>query len=148
MALPSLLGNRTERNLILPSAPFYFYLSGHAPRQRVSFAVRRTSFHRCKHTYALVDCNPFIFEYSVNLRHRKSIRYCDMDSLTGVGGQTPPYPDENRGPLLLRVTWSLISISAIVVIGRICTKLSKTRRLYADDICMFFALVSYFPVEI
>lgn len=65
----------------------------------------------------------------------------DMAAMMGMGSWPPPYPDENRGPLLLRINWALISISSMVVLARIWTKFAKARRLYADDICMLVALV-------
>lgn len=64
-----------------------------------------------------------------------------MAGLEGMASWPPPYPDNSRGPLLLRTIWTLIGISSVVLIARIWTKLVKARRLYADDICMVFALV-------
>jgi hypothetical protein len=53
----------------------------------------------------------------------------------------PSYPDENRGPTLLRTIWILISLSTVVVLARLYTKLIKTRRLYVDDGFLVSALV-------
>ena len=66
-----------------------------------------------------------------------------MAGREGIANQPLPYPDESRGPLLLRTIWVLIGISSVVLIARIWTKLAKARRLYADDICMILALVRY-----
>jgi len=56
-------------------------------------------------------------------------------------GYTLPYPDSTQGPLLLRTVWVLLSISSVVVLGRIYSKVRKTRRLYWDDVLMLGALV-------
>ena len=50
-------------------------------------------------------------------------------------------PHENQGPLLVRTCWALITISIIVVGGRLYAKMYKTRRLYWDDGLMILALV-------
>lgn len=53
-----------------------------------------------------------------------------------------PYPNQNKGPRLLVAIWVLGSISVLVVLLRIYTKLRKTYRLYWDDVLMVIALVS------
>ncbi|KAI7703155.1 hypothetical protein KC353_g14277, partial [Hortaea werneckii] len=50
-------------------------------------------------------------------------------------------PHENQGPLLVRTCWALITISIIVVGGRLYAKIYKTRRLYWDDGLMILALI-------
>lgn len=59
-----------------------------------------------------------------------------------AAGFTPPYPDDDKGPMVLRTVWVLISISTLVVLARIYTKVRKTHRLYWDDFLMMLALVS------
>ncbi|CAJ2508491.1 Uu.00g135170.m01.CDS01 [Anthostomella pinea] len=61
-------------------------------------------------------------------------------SAKGNPQATPPYPDHDQGPLLVRVVWVLIGISAATVLGRLWTKLQKTHRLYWDDFLMLVAL--------
>lgn len=53
-----------------------------------------------------------------------------------------PDPTDNKGPLLRRTVWVLISLSTVVVSFRVFSKLRKTRRLYWDDALMILALVS------
>lgn len=50
------------------------------------------------------------------------------------------FDPHSRGSLLLRVIWPLIIISALVVAGRLWAKVSRTHRLYADDVLMLLAL--------
>ncbi|KAK5110019.1 hypothetical protein LTR62_006386 [Meristemomyces frigidus] len=56
-------------------------------------------------------------------------------------GQANDAPDVSRGPLLVRTVWVLISISIVVVCGRLFSKFRKTRRFYWDDALVMLALV-------
>lgn len=51
------------------------------------------------------------------------------------------YPDDNRGPLLLRVVWILLGLSSIAVAARTYVKIRTTRRVYWDDGLMILAWV-------
>ncbi|KAK4507021.1 hypothetical protein PRZ48_000755 [Zasmidium cellare] len=62
----------------------------------------------------------------------------DLDSLFA---ELKNEPDVNRGPLIDKVVWVLISISIIVVALRLWTKWRTTNRLYIDDGLMFLALL-------
>lgn len=75
------------------------------------------------------------------LRYYLALQHTEMSIPAGMGGKIAPYPDESRGPLLLRITWPLVGLSSLVVLARIWTKFARVRRLYTDDICMIFALV-------
>ncbi|OQO07149.1 hypothetical protein B0A48_07717 [Cryoendolithus antarcticus] len=50
------------------------------------------------------------------------------------------WTDVNRGPSILHVVWSLLALSTLVVLIRLCIKLRKTKRLYWDDVIIIFAL--------
>ncbi|KAK5124860.1 hypothetical protein LTR85_001050 [Meristemomyces frigidus] len=64
-----------------------------------------------------------------------------MADQAAAAGYTVPYPDDTKGPLILRTVWVLISLSTVVVAGRIYTKARKTHRLYWDDWLMILALL-------
>jgi tryptophan-rich sensory protein len=51
------------------------------------------------------------------------------------------YPDDNNGPVLMKVVWTLLAFTTIIFALRIYTKANKTYRLYWDDCLMFVALV-------
>ncbi|KAF2772411.1 hypothetical protein EJ03DRAFT_203606 [Teratosphaeria nubilosa] len=50
-------------------------------------------------------------------------------------------PDNDKGPQVLAVTWTLLSVSTVVLAGRLYSKGVKTRRLYWDDGLMVTALL-------
>ncbi|KAK5131242.1 hypothetical protein LTR08_001211 [Meristemomyces frigidus] len=64
-----------------------------------------------------------------------------MADMSMTAGYSVPSPDDNKGPLLLRTVWVLISISIVIVFGRIFTKWRKTHRLYWDDYLVILALL-------
>lgn len=49
--------------------------------------------------------------------------------------------DTSTGGSLIRVVWSLIAISTLVVTARLLIKWSVGRRIFYDDACMILALV-------
>ncbi|TKA72549.1 hypothetical protein B0A55_07756 [Friedmanniomyces simplex] len=55
--------------------------------------------------------------------------------------QNPTYSNTNGGPILVKVVWILLTISAIVIFARLYTKLRKTHRLYWDDVLITLAWV-------
>ena len=56
----------------------------------------------------------------------------------------PGNPKDDQGPAILYTIWFLIGTSALVISLRLWVKLSRTRRLYYDDVIMILALVSLF----
>lgn len=55
--------------------------------------------------------------------------------------ETLPPPGENRGPLLLRVTWIAVGISTVFTAARIFTRIETSGKLQLDDYLMLLALV-------
>jgi len=50
-------------------------------------------------------------------------------------------PDHDLGPMLIKVTWTLLGTSAIVVSARLFVKMRTLRKLFLDDYLMILALV-------
>ncbi|KAL9067258.1 MAG: hypothetical protein Q9157_006879 [Trypethelium eluteriae] len=67
-----------------------------------------------------------------------------MSNIPLATGQLPAgmAPDDNLGPLSLRIIWILLSISTVIVGARLVVKCKTTRRIYWDDFLMILALVS------
>lgn len=47
----------------------------------------------------------------------------------------------NQGPILMRIIWTLLALSILVVGLRLYAKLTTARRIYVDDWLMVTALV-------
>lgn len=58
-----------------------------------------------------------------------------IKALAGIEGP-------NIGAEMMRIVWVLLCLSTIVLTARLFVKWKSTRRLFYDDYCMMFALVS------
>lgn len=52
-----------------------------------------------------------------------------------------PPADHDLGPMLVKTTWSLLGVSAVVVSTRLFVKIRTLRKLFMDDYLMILALV-------
>lgn len=65
----------------------------------------------------------------------------DVQGLLKLWQELQSAPNDNRGPLLLRVVWALLGLSMIILGLRLWAKFEKTRRLYYDDALMLIAVL-------
>lgn len=54
-----------------------------------------------------------------------------------------PPPSENRGPLMLQVTWIAVGIASIFLAARIFTRIKTLGKLKLDDYLILLALVDH-----
>lgn len=63
------------------------------------------------------------------------------EQLVKIFAKLTKAPNVTQGPLLLKVLWTLLAFSIIIVALRIWTKLQRAHRLYYDDVLMVAALL-------
>ena len=51
--------------------------------------------------------------------------------------------DQNHGPVVSIITWFLIITSFLSVAARVATRLAVVKKIFADDITIMVALVSF-----
>jgi len=68
-----------------------------------------------------------------------------------MSGPPPPEPlspsvaAENKGPMMLALTWTFTGVASLFVVGRIISRRKKMGRLGADDYIIIGSLVRLGP---